>query len=128
MVLKSQAVAIVDDDEFVLAATVSLMRSAGVNPQAFHSAESFLDVPLEGFDCLISDVRMSGLSGLQLQEILMTRAPHLPIIILTAFPTQEARARALANGAAAFYGKPCDPDILLQKLADILGPLPFELD
>lgn len=128
MELNVRTIAVVDDDEFVRDATVSLLRSVGLQPQSFDSAESFLELDLDGFNCVISDVQMPGLSGMQLQDILIERAPDLPIIMVTAFPTQDLRERAMKRGAAAFYGKPCDPDVLLRKLADIIGPFPFAID
>lgn len=112
-------VAIVDDDDLVRASTANLLRSAGLTPQTFTSAESFLETELGEYACVISDLQMPGITGLKLQEILLRRASGLPIIIVTAYPTEEFRTAAVNNGAIAFLGKPYDPDTLLELLNNL---------
>ncbi|MFX6823271.1 response regulator, partial [Acinetobacter baumannii] len=77
-------IAIVDDDDLARAGTSNLMRSMGYNVQTFSSAEAFLSSDVTNVDCLISDIQMPGLSGLELQMALRGRAPQLPVIFLTA--------------------------------------------
>ena len=91
-------ISIVDDDQSVREATRSLLRSHGYAAVTFASAEEFLRSGLAGdTSCLISDVRMAGLSGLELQRLLIDSGHRVPIIFMTAFP--EERARALVSGS-----------------------------
>ena len=114
------AIAIVDDDDFARAGTGSLMRSLGYNIQTFSSAEAFLQSEVVGFDCLISDIQMPGMSGLDLQMALKSRAPHLPVIFLTAFPNDRSMAIALKQGARQYLEKPCPPDDLCSCVAAVI--------
>ena len=84
-------ITIVDDDEAVRASTKALVRSLGYNARAFSSAEEFLDANLDDSSCLILDIQMKGLSGVELQELLNAQGRHTPIIFVTAFPDERTR-------------------------------------
>lgn len=116
-------VAIVEDDELVRAATVSLVRSVGLEATPYRSALDFLEAPLEACGCIVSDVHMPGMSGLELLDRLHALGSTIPVILVTAYPTEQIKARALEGGAHCFLEKPCDPDSLVDCLAEIFGPL-----
>jgi FixJ family two-component response regulator len=107
-------VSVVDDDESVRRAINSLLRSVGFRVAAFASAEEFLGSEgLSRTECLILDLRMPGMDGLQLQRRLNLDGHRFPIVILTAHGDADARARAMDAGAAAFLLKPFDGDMLV---------------
>jgi FixJ family two-component response regulator len=115
-------ISIVDDDESVRMAVRSLVRSLGLVAHAFGSAEEFLQSShLEETACLISDVQMPGMSGVELQAKLADDGRCIPIIFITAFPTENVRARVLRAGAACFLYKPFEGRALVECLDDILG-------
>jgi FixJ family two-component response regulator len=108
-------VSIVDDDDAVRTATQTFVRSLGYRTAVFASAEDFLKAPeCETADCLIADVQMPGMSGLDLQKQLAHHRPSLPIIFITAFPEERVRQQALAAGAACLLAKPYDGDVLVE--------------
>jgi len=110
-------ISIVDDDPSVRAAMSSLVRSLGYKSCLFKSAEEFLTSPrLRDAACLIADVQMHGMSGLELQDELAVRRPDMPVIIITAFPEQRVRERAERAGAIAFFSKPVDSHALIECL------------
>lgn len=113
-------ISIVDDDREVRSSLTSLLRSAGYSVKSFEAAESFLAGGVGDNACLLTDLNMPGMSGLDLQEELQRRGAAIPVILMTAFPTEEAKTRALRRGAAAFLTKPLDPDLLLEKLHALL--------
>ena len=85
------------------------MRSVGFVAYVFESAEEFLSsLRVDDTSCVITDVQMPGMNGLQLQSELVARGRRMPIIFITAFPEQSARERALAAGAFAYVEKPFD--------------------
>ena len=87
---------------------------AGYGSCAFCSAEEFLTSPrLHDASCLITDVQMPGMSGLELQDELAVRRPDMPVILITAFPEERIRKRAEAAGAVAFFSKPVDGHALI---------------
>src|ERR1700747_1492338 len=100
-------ISIVDDDDKVRAATESLVRSLGFKTHTFASAESFLQStsPLET-RCLILDVQMPNMSGIELQGRLTELGFEIPIILITAYPDEAVRQRAMDAGAVAFLLKP----------------------
>ena len=107
-------IAIVDDDDVVREAMKSLMRSLGYNASTFGSAEEFLNSEqISRTSCLITDLHMPGLSGLDLQDRLIAEGYRFPIIFLTGYPDENVRARALKSGAVAFLSKPFNQDHLL---------------
>jgi len=110
-------VSIVDDDESVRAAMSSLVRSLGYEALVFASAEAFLASPRLGdTSCLIVDIQMPGMSGLDLQAELQTRRSTIPVIFITAFPEERIRQRAVAAGAIGFFGKPVDGHTIIRCL------------
>jgi FixJ family two-component response regulator len=111
-------ISIVDDDPVVREATANLLRSLGLASAKFSSAEDFLsqDGVVDDTTCLISDVRLPGLSGIDLQTRLRAEGKTTPVIFITAFPDEPLRRRALAGGAIAFFGKPYDADSLIDCL------------
>ena len=107
-------IAIVDDDDVVRGAMKSLMRSLGYDASTFGSAEEFLNSEqISRTSCLITDLQMPGLSGLDLQDRLLAQGHHIPIIFLTAYPEENVRIRAMKAGAVGFLSKPCNDDHLL---------------
>jgi len=114
MIKTGAVVFVVDDDESVRKALKRLIKSAGFEVEAFASAEDFLncghrDVP----GCLILDVRMPGLSGLELQSELAASGSKMPVIFITARDDEQARLQAMRAGAVAFLQKPFDDQALL---------------
>ncbi|HWV52794.1 response regulator transcription factor [Pseudorhodoplanes sp.] len=105
-------IAIVDDDEAVRVATRHLVQALGFETQAFASAEDLLKAsPANEWSCVISDVNMPGLSGIELQRRLAAEGRSVPFVFITAFPDQAVQDRALKAGAAGFLTKPfasCD--------------------
>jgi len=99
----------------------SLVRSLGFAAYAFASAEEFLASPrLNDTSCLVVDVQMPGLSGLDLQSELAARDRQMPIIFITAFPEERIRKRAEAAGAVGFFSKPVDSQVLIRCLETAL--------
>jgi FixJ family two-component response regulator len=110
-------VGIVDDDESVRNSISSLLRSAGYKTLAFESAEAFLDSGLiSDADSLVLDVKMPGLSGIELQRRLIELKHMVPIVFVTAHADDEIREVALAQGAIAFLAKPFNDEALLSAL------------
>ncbi len=111
----SGPVAIVDDDESVQRALQDLIESDGLSALCFGSAEQFLDSGARHkAACLIADIRMPGMSGLELQAKLKAERRPLPIIFITAHGDAEMRIRAVRQGAVEFLNKPFDDAVLLQ--------------
>ena len=99
----------------------SLVRSLGFAAYAFASAEEFLASPrLNETSCLVVDVQMPGMSGLELQSELAARDRRMPVIFITAFPEDRFRRRAEAAGAAGFFSKPVDSQALIRCLDAVL--------
>jgi FixJ family two-component response regulator len=100
-------IAVVDDDSSVREAMVSLVKSLGYDVVAFDSAEQFLTSGSRGdVGCLIADVQMPGMSGLDLHCRLVADGERTPTILITAFPDQGARTRALRDGVRCYLAKP----------------------
>jgi FixJ family two-component response regulator len=112
-----QVIAIVDDDVSVREATRSLLRSNGLDAESFPSAEAFLISPLYArAGCLLLDVAMPGMTGLELQRHLIGMGRRIPIIFITAHDNQEVRREAMSAGAVEFLSKPCSEDALLTAI------------
>ena len=110
---------VVDDDASARRALGRLLRSAGFRAKLFPSSQAFLDGgPVEPGAVMILDVRMPGISGLELQKRLRTAGETLPIIFLTAFEDPRARNEALKDGAAAFLQKPVDEEVLFEAIRE----------
>jgi FixJ family two-component response regulator len=115
-------VSLVDDDESIRRTTTRLIESFGFRTAAFESAEMFLTSgQLHDTSCLIVDVRMPGMDGLQLQSQLAAAGCRIPIIFITAYDDTESRRRAMQAGAVAFLGKPFSDEQLLQWIRSALG-------
>jgi len=115
-------IGIVDDDKSVRDSISSLLRSAGLKTMVFESAEAFLDAhrAVEP-DCLVLDVRMPGLSGLELQSHLHGMGSKTPIIFVSAHNDGQVQTTALNQGAAAFLGKPFSDEVLLAAIHSAIG-------
>ena len=114
---KLQVISIIDDDASVRAATDNLLRSLGYRVCAFVSAEEFLrSGHLNDTACVIADVQMPGMSGVDLQAWLLTQGNRVPFIFITAFPEKTMRALALKAGAVCFLAKPFDRLTLIRCL------------
>lgn len=99
-------VAVVDDDESLCRSLGRLLRAAGMQPITYGSAEAFLaDTKKPSFDCLLLDVRLGGMSGIELARRLVLEGGHAPFIFVTAHDEPETRAAALAVGCAAYFLK-----------------------
>lgn len=120
-------IAIVDDDDAVRVGLSSLLRSYGYAAQAFESAPALLGAggaALDRFHCVITDLQMPGMSGIELLEELRRRGCTLPLILMTAFPEAALRKRALQGGACCFLSKPFDANQLLDCLRNAAASLP----
>ena len=110
-------VAIVDDDELMRDALEGLLKAAGIPVRTFASAEEFLDSGQQHHAaCLIADIRMPGMSGLDLQSRLNADQIRVPIIFITAHGDERLRMQALRSGAVEFLAKPFDDDVLLEHV------------
>ncbi|MBN3759287.1 response regulator [Burkholderia sp. Ac-20365] len=109
----TQVVSIVDDDEAARLAAGSLVRSFGRHTRLFASAQEFLlSGELAATSCLISDVMMPGMSGVEMHDRIIELGYAPPTIFITAFPSADLKANALAKGALAVLEKPIDPDTI----------------
>lgn len=112
---------IIDDDESVRIATKSLLSSLGWAVHTFASAEEYLESQsLNDTSCLIIDVQMPGMSGVELQRVLTNRGYSIPIVFITAFPEDRIERRALQGGALCFLTKPFDETSLILCLEKAL--------
>jgi FixJ family two-component response regulator len=118
---KSKVIAIVDDDELIRNALQGLMKEAGFPALAFASGDEFLKSgELERVACLIVDIRMPGMSGLELQSKLNNDHHRIPIIFITAQGDEKMRMQALRAGAVKFLTKPLDRGVLLDSVQTAL--------
>jgi FixJ family two-component response regulator len=114
---KTPVISIVDDDEAVRLALRSLVRSLGYVSNVFASAEEFLESShLNETSCLISDIQMPGMNGIELQNRLKILDCSTPVIFVTAFPDDRSRARALEAGAIGFLEKPFEGRVMIQLI------------
>ena len=115
--IKSKLVAILDDDELMRGALQGLLKAVGLPAEAFVSAEEFLNSGQQHqVACLIADIRMPGMSGLELQAQLNTERCRIPIIFITAHGDEKMRMQALRAGAVEFMAKPFDDGALLESV------------
>jgi FixJ family two-component response regulator len=113
----AKIISIIDDDESMRCAVKSLVTSLGFDACTFASAEKFLQSPhLDDTSCLITDLQMPGLSGVELQKSLLAQGRRIPIIFMTAFPEERMRARAIETGALGFLSKPFDSQTLINLI------------
>ena len=123
IVRNTPVISIVDDDEAVRLALRSLVRSLGYVSNVFASAEEFLESSyLNNTSCLISDVQMPGMNGIELQSRLKRLDCGTPVIFVTAFPDERSRARALEAGAIGFMEKPFEGRAMIQLIETALRP------
>ena len=116
-------IAVVDDDESVREAVISLVRSLGYNAVAFGGAEDFLIFDHRGgVGCLIADVQMPRMTGLDLHDRLVAAGETIPTILITAFPDQAARTRALRAGVKCYLTKPFRDEDLHSCIRSALDP------
>jgi FixJ family two-component response regulator len=121
MTSRSRLVAIIDDDKSVQSAIQDLMESAGLSARCFGSAEDFLQWNERNqTGCLVLDVRMPGMSGLELQARLKAEGSCIPIIFITSHGDPGIKVQAMTAGAIDFLTKPFDDEILLEKIRPAL--------
>jgi FixJ family two-component response regulator len=114
---KTKLVAIVDDDDSIRSALQGLLESAELPAQSFASAEEFLNSGQHHqIACLIADIRMPGMSGLELQAQLNAERRRIPIIFITAHGDEKMRMQALRAGAVEFMAKPFNDEALLESV------------
>ncbi|AJA65657.1 MULTISPECIES: response regulator transcription factor [Bradyrhizobium] len=119
--MSTPLISVVDDDPSVRAATENLLKSRGYVVQIFASAEALLRSPrLNEISCVITDVQMAAMSGLELLAEMRTRGYQAPFIFITAFPNERVRASALDAGAIGFLAKPFGVQELLKCLDSAL--------
>ncbi|WP_246738505.1 response regulator transcription factor [Bradyrhizobium sp. CCBAU 051011] len=120
--MSNPIISIIDDDGSVRAATHNLVRSLGYVVNTFASAEEFLRSPrLNDTSCVITDIRMPAMSGLDLQAHLLATGRKFPFIFVTAFSVESDRDRAMKAGATCFLSKPFDGETLIQCLEAALA-------
>lgn len=118
---------IIDDEPSVCTAYARLIRSAQMQSQTFASVEDFLRSKLaEGRACVVSDIQMPGVSGLELPALLLRMGRKIPVIFVTARDTPETRDLARYAGAAAYFRKPVDSQALLDAIAWSLSCYPTD--
>jgi FixJ family two-component response regulator len=116
------SIAVVDDDASIRVATDSLLRSRGYSVCTFESAEGLLrSAELNDIVCVITDVRMPGMGGLELQASLRAQGCTVPFVFITAFPEGAVRTRAMSGGATCFLTKPFDAPTLIKYVEAALG-------
>ncbi|WP_424138034.1 response regulator transcription factor [Roseomonas chloroacetimidivorans] len=118
--MRDHLIAIVDDDDSVRVALTSLARSAGLRARGYASADAFLAEDISPFDCVVSDIQMPKLSGFDLLQAVRSRRAELPVILITAYPDERIQQRAISGGARFFLEKPCDPNLLVTRLAEAM--------
>jgi FixJ family two-component response regulator len=123
-------VVIVDDDQSLRNATRDLLKAAGFSTATFEDAESFLgSASRASAACLVADMRMSGMTGLELYQALVASGDGIPTVIITAHPDEPTQARAREAGITCYLSKPFAPDDLLECVGEALaksqrGPIP----
>ena len=122
MARNGRLVCIVDDDASLRRSLRNLLSSVGFPVQTFDSAEAFLDArPGDSIGCVVLDVRMAGMSGLDLLKHLMASGSRIPVIMLTAHADEDTRRRSLEAGAVAFLEKPVRSAALLEAVRAALS-------
>jgi len=122
-VVKAPLISVVDDDDSVRESLRGLLRSVRLGVEVFASAEEFLrSNRTNETDCLILDVRMAGIGGLELQRRLVYSNPEIPVIFITAHGDEELRSRVLKCGAVDFLFKPFSEEALLSAVHRALTP------
>ena len=123
-------VVIVDDDQSLRNATRDLLKAAGFSTDTFEDAESFLgSASRASAACLVADMRMPGMTGLELYQALVASGERIPTVIITAHPEELTQSRAREAGITCYLSKPFAPDDLLECVGEALaksqrGPIP----
>lgn len=125
MIRTKPLIAIVDDDESVCRALERLVRSLGMAAETYASSEDFVN-QIESFpahrpDCVILDVQMPGMNGIEVQAQLRRTHKDIAVFFITAYDDRAARERALAGGALAFLRKPCNDALIIRTIDAALG-------
>ena len=119
---ESPLVAIVDDDKSIRNATQDLLKAAGYSTATFEDAESFLDSATRATAaCLVADMRMPGMSGVELYQALLASGHGIPTVIITAHPEEVTQARGRVAGLTCYLIKPFTPDELLECVHEALA-------
>lgn len=122
--LKKPLIAIVDDDDSVCRAMDRLVRSLGMAAETYASSEDFVEqmesLPSYHADCVILDIQMPGLSGIEVQRRLRSACKNIPVIFITAYDDRVDRDRAIAGGAVAVLRKPCNDALIMRTLQTAL--------
>ncbi|WP_034855192.1 response regulator transcription factor [Sinorhizobium sojae] len=122
MPTKKPLIAIVDDDQSMREATRGLMRSLGFDAEAFSSAGDFLKFPdLRRTDCLVTDIHMPGMSGIDLHRRLVALGESIPTVLITAYPNGDARAHGLGSDVVGYLEKPFSEQDLLNCVRSALA-------
>jgi len=119
---RSALIAVVDDDPSVLKALLRLFRSSGFKARGFASGEEFLTtLPFHRYDCLVLDLRMPGMSGVEVQQDIEFIKAGIATIVITAHDEMDSRLKCLSAGAVAYLTKPFDDEVLLQAVMDSIN-------
>ena len=119
---KPSLVSVVDDDQYFRESLTRLLRSLGYTVEAFSSAADFLASPrLAKTACLIADIHMPGVTGIELYRHLIDTGRALPTLLVTAYPDDVGRVHALNDGIVCYLRKPVDEQLLTQCLRGVLG-------
>jgi len=116
-----QTIFVVDDDAAIRDSLRMMLETAGYGVRDFASAQAFLADPHLGGGCLIVDIRMPGMGGLELQEELVRRKANIPVIVMTGHADVPLAVRAMRAGAIDFVEKPFDQERMLQSVSDALA-------
>jgi FixJ family two-component response regulator len=120
---RNKVVVVIDDDEAIREAAASLVRSLGWPVRAYASGVEFLDADtLDDIGCLVSDVRMQGMTGIEMHDRLLARGYVIPTLFVTAFSTPDLHAKLRAKGVLAVLDKPLDAASIADWLNRALGP------
>ena len=119
-VKKIPTVSIVEDDASVQKSLKRFIRLFGFECQVYESAESFME-SIDTTDCLVSDIALPGMSGLELQKHMRSIRPNVPVLLMTASADKSIETRGVANGAAGFFRKPLDMDRMLECIQQVLN-------
>ncbi len=115
-------IAVVDDEDSVRNAVLRVLRAAGFRARGFPSGAEFLDSwHFDRPDCLVLDLQMPGLSGIEVQKSLISAGAHFPIVIITAHDAPSIREQCIRRGAAAYLCKPLDIGALLHAVERVSG-------
>ncbi len=118
---RHQYIAIVDDDESVRRSLVRLLQQAGFHPIAFAAGEDFLADPLHSHvDCLLVDIRLKAMTGIELHQKLVAEGSRVPVIYITAFDDPSAKAEAMRAGCAGFFRKTDPAQEIIEAIRRVL--------